>query len=94
MSIVYKYVFTLGLDFELNSVVEDDCVELATFVSLEKNVDECDDGVNDDGGDKDEHPANIHHNFDYPINILCLNIISRKCILNKSVRMELIVLVY
>lgn len=32
-----------------------------------KSVGEYGDGVNDDGGDKGEHPANIHHNFDYPI---------------------------
>lgn len=24
-------------------------------------------GVNDDGDDKGEHPANIHRNFDYPV---------------------------
>jgi len=34
------------------------------------SVGECGDGVNGDGDDRGEHPANIHRNFDYPVNVL------------------------
>jgi len=34
------------------------------------SVDEYGGGVNDDGDDRGEHPANIHRNFDYPVNVL------------------------
>lgn len=54
-------------DFDLILVVEDDYVQSATFEILKKSVDEYGGDVNDDGGDRDEHLANIRHNFDYPI---------------------------
>jgi len=70
----------LKLDFELNFVVEDGYVELATFEILWKNVGEYGGGVNDDDDDTDEHLANNRHNFDCPINITyyvyCLRIIA------------------
>lgn len=36
------------------------------------SVGECGGGVNGDGDDRGEHPANIHRNFDYPVNVLCI----------------------
>lgn len=52
--------------FELNFVVEHGYEKLATFEILPKSVGEYGGDVNDDDDDKDEHLANIHHNFDYP----------------------------
>lgn len=57
----------MKLDFELSSVGEDDYERLATFGTPKKNVGEYDGDVDDDGDDKDEHQANIRHNFDCPI---------------------------
>lgn len=55
--------------FELDFVVENDYEGLATFEILPKSVDEYDGDVNDDDDDKDEHLANIHHSFDYPVDV-------------------------
>lgn len=66
---MYEQV-TLKLDFVLDFDVEYGCVRSATFEILKKNADEYGDDVNDDGDDKDEHLANIHHNFDYPVTVI------------------------
>lgn len=58
--------------FELGSDVEYGCVGSATFEILKKNADEYGGDVNDDGDDKDEHPANIHRNFDYPVSVFLI----------------------
>jgi len=32
-------------------------------------------GVNGDDDDIGEHPANIHRNFDYPVNVLYIDVV-------------------
>lgn len=56
--------------FELDFVVEYGYEGLATFEILWKSVGEYGGDVNDDDDDKDEHPANIHRNSDYPVNVI------------------------